>query len=276
MPDITWIMQTNMGADSDIQTYVAAVRASGAHVVEVSIVPFSGELPDISSNGPIVVYGAVSFVTDAQLSGRWYPGVFASPDVFTYEQWAEHYGSMLLNSPDAVECTTVGAFRDTQRPADADIFVRPQHDTKAIVGEVLTVGKFRDWCISACSGHFAGVNADTKIIIGTPYGIEAEWRLFIVDSEIVGASQYRWAGRMKQVHGAPDTIMTFGRSVIKAWNPAPAYVLDVCLSGGRPYIVEAQGFNSSGHYATDLNPVVAAVNRMAMSLYQTRKRNDSD
>lgn len=260
---VTWIMQTNMGSSSDVGDYVAAVRASGANVVEVEVVPFSKDLPDVSPEGAVVVYGAVNFVTTAQASGRWQPGVFAAPDIFTYKNWANHYGNLLLNSPDAVDCTTVGEFVQSRLPDEEDIFVRPQHDTKAIIGEVQTVGQFRIWCKSAASGEFAGVDAETKIIVGTPFGIEAEWRLFVVDGTIVGASEYRRAGRMSQRRGAPNEILAFGQSAIGLWTPASVYVLDVCLSGGTPYIVEAQGFNSAGHYATDLPPVIAAVNRVA-------------
>lgn len=265
--DVLWIIQTNMGSESDILSYVEAVSKSGAQVAQVEVIPFSGELPDISHPGPVVVYGAVSFVTEAQASGRWSPGVFASPDVFTYENWTRHYKEMLLNDAGSTERTTIGRFALSERPEQEDIFVRPELDTKSFNGETTTAGRFKAWCEIAKSGDFAGVSADTAIIVGTPYGISAEWRLFICDGSVAGASQYRSKGRLSKVSGAPQIILDFARAAIERWDPAPAYVLDLCLSAGNPYIVEAQGFNSAGHYAADLVSVASSVNACARRLW---------
>jgi hypothetical protein len=220
-----WIIQTNMGADSDIGDYVEAIRASGAEIIEVHVKPFSNELPDVQLDGPTVVYGAVGFVNDAQKSGRWSPGVFATPDVFTYDNWVRHYGDMLLNSSDSTERTTVGDFANSNRDGEDLVFVRPQHDTKSIVGEVLSVDSFRNWCQDACKGDYAGVDATTAIVVGQPHGIEAEWRLFMVDGEVVGASQYRKSGRLHRECGAPDLVLAFAKKAEARWSPASAYVL---------------------------------------------------
>jgi hypothetical protein len=268
-----WIVQTNMGSGSDIQSYVQAIRASGANVAEVDIIPFSGALPDIEHDGPVVVYGAVSFVSDAQKSGRWSPGVFAAPEVFTYEKWTEHYGDLLLNDSASTTRTTIGAFAESGLPPDQDVFVRPEHDNKAFNGEATTAGAFKAWCQIARVGDLAGVDASTPIVVGTPYGISAEWRLFVCEGRVQGASQYRSRGRLSKVQGAPDEVLDFARKAIALWDPAPVYVLDVCLSAGNPYIVEAQGFNSAGHYAADLVPVIAAANECAKRLWlQSRPR----
>ena len=262
--DVTWIIQTNFGPGSDVGAWADAVRAAGAHAREVHVVPFSGDLRDIESPGPTVVYGSGAFAAAARAAGRWSPGVFAGPEVFTYANWAERYGAMLLNSPDGAELTTVGAFALTARDPDEPVFVRPRRDAKTIAGGVRTAGEFRDWCARAVSGGFDGVGPETEIAVCRPYGIEAEWRLFVVDDVIRGVSEYSRAGRTSKVRGAPEAVLRFGRAAAAAWSPAPAYVLDVCLSAGNPYIVEAQDLHSAGHYAADLGPVVAAVNAAAV------------
>lgn len=40
----TWVMQTNMGNQSDIKNYVDSVKETGAFVIEVNHIPFSQEL----------------------------------------------------------------------------------------------------------------------------------------------------------------------------------------------------------------------------------------
>lgn len=268
----TWIMNTNMGAESDIQQYVKAVKDSGANVIEVDYVPLSNELPDIQVNGPVVAYGSITFLDTIRNSGKWPLAIFDTPETFTYEEWAKNYGSLLLNSPEGVELTTVGDFCHDNRDPEEDIFVRPQHDTKSIVGSVEKAGKFKEWCQKASSDEYAGVNKDTPILIATPYGIEAEWRLFIIDHKIVSASQYKKKGRFYKQAGAPEDVLAFAQKAIEKWSPVSAYVLDICHSAGNCYIVEAQNFNGAGHYAADLGKVVAAVNQVAIDLWNNQQK----
>lgn len=177
----TWIIQTNMGQDSDIKDYVKGVMASGANIVEVEYVPFSHELPELDVKGPIIAYGSVSFIHEIQ---KKYPlAVFGDDKTFTYEAWCEHYGDMLLNSPDSAYLATIGNFSLNKTMPDEFIFVRPQHDTKSLVGKVWLAEEFKLWCDVAKTGSYAGVNADTPIVVAKPYGIEAEWRLFVVDNK---------------------------------------------------------------------------------------------
>lgn len=55
--------------------------------------------------------------------------------------------------------------------------------------------------------------------------------------------------------------------MIQKWTPAKAYTLDLCHSGGNCFIVEAQGFNSAGHYLCDIEKVATAVNQVALKLW---------
>lgn len=52
----TWVIQTNMGSESDIRDYVNAVKKSGANVIEVDYIPFSNELPKINVDGKLAVF----------------------------------------------------------------------------------------------------------------------------------------------------------------------------------------------------------------------------
>lgn len=262
----TWIIQTDMGQGSDIQHYVNAVKQSNANVVEVSYIPFSGQLPDINVSGPIVLHGAVEFINQCYKKSQWLDGIFGNPETFTYESWAKHYGSMLLNSPDATKLMTIGEYIQNYEAfvKEEYLFIRPQHDTKSIVGRVWTPSEFYDWAKDVKKGGYVGVSEATPIVVGQPYGIDAEWRLFIVDNEVISSSQYHKKGRLFKQSGAPDDVLEFAKKVIAKHNPAPAYTLDICHSAGNCYIVEAQGFNSAGHYACDMQKVATAINEMVI------------
>lgn len=268
--EVSWVINTNMGAKSDIITYVQGVKDSGARVIEVEHIPFSEEALQIEVEGPLVVYGAVQFIQVALRSPILAPGIFGTPDTFTYEAWVQHYADMLLNSQDATELTTVGEFCSTARDPESMVFTRPQHDTKSLVGAVWSVANFQKWCEEATKGDYIGVNQHTPIVVGEPYGIEAEWRIFVVDNQIASASQYHKNGRLFKSAGAPPDILAFAQKAIERWNPAPAYTLDLCRSGGNCFIVEAQGFNSAGHYACDMKKVATAVNQVAKRVWEEK------
>ncbi len=262
----TWIIQTNLGALADAQDLIATVEASGSAVIGVQPVPLSGQLPDVQVAGAAIVYGASHFVADAHASGRWVPGVFAGPDVFTYENWTEHYGSLLLNGADSSVRMTLGQIAKHGMPKRGPVFIRPTKDDKSICGEVLESDKFHDWCLEAISGSFPGIDASTSVIVCEPYGIEAEWRMFMAGDGVLASAQYRKDGRLTREIPAPLEICDFASEAGRLWNPAPLFVLDVCMSAGNPYIVEAQGFNSAGFYGAPLRPIVDAANDTAMRL----------
>ena len=258
----TWIMQTNMGKESDVQVYVDAVKATGANVIEVEYIPFSEQIPIVEVDGPIVLYGAVNFIKQCEKNNLYLDGIFGNSDTFTYQSWAEHYGEMLLNSPDSIQLTTIKEVINLNIDNDL-IFVRPQNDTKSLVGSVWDKNKFKEWCKDASIGNYPEVNGDTPIVIGAPYGIDAEWRLFIVDNKVVSSSQYYKNGKLHKELGSPQAVLDFAEKVIKKWNPVPVYTLDICRSAGNCYIMEVQGFNSAGHYASDIKKVAEEVNKVA-------------
>lgn len=267
---VTWVVQTNMGNESDIYKYVKGIKESGATVIEIEYIPFSDELPQLQIDGPVIFYGTVGFINKVSESEQWPLAVFADKDTFTYELWAKNYGDMLLNSPDGVEMMQLGEFNLDGRDPEDYIFVRPQHDTKSLVGSVMKNKDFYNWANRVKGGGYENLSESTPIIIGTPYGIEAEWRLFIIDHKVVQASKYYERGKLKKVIGAPQKVIDFANKAIKRWSPVRAYVLDVCISADNCYIVEAQSFNSAGTYACDTKELAEAVNKVALNMWNQK------
>lgn len=263
--NVTWIVDTmGMVENSNVHNYVNAIKKTGASVIEVKHVPFSDTPIEIDVSGPIVLYGSVGFISLMRKNDKYQTGIFGDDETFTYKNWANKYGDMLLNSTDSTELMTISDFAKMDRNSNDFIFVRPQHDTKSLVGQVLPAGEFKEWCLIAEKGLFAGVNSQTPIVIGKPYGIEAEWRLFIVDDQVVCGSQYRKKGKLFKSPDIPQDVLDFAKKAITKWSPALAYTLDICKSAGNYYIVEAQGFNSAGQYAADVEKLVSAVNSVVI------------
>ena len=269
MDRVLWIIQTNLGVESDVRDFVDAIRQSTALVEEVAAIPFTGDLPEylptIKYDGPVVLYGSVSFVTGSHQSNRWKPGAFSDPDTFTYDKWVKYYGDLLLNSSDGAQVTTIGEFVNSPLSDKNMVFVRPLRDAKEINGEVQTVGQFRKFCNSVMSGEmYHGISGSTVVVVGEPWGISAEWRLFAKNGEIVAASQYKKNGRLHKNKDVPERVIHFGKMVAQRWDPCPMYVIDVCESAGNLYIMEVQGFNSAGHYDANMDAIVKAANEATL------------
>lgn len=271
---VLWIVQTNLGVSSDIQRFVSAIKRSDALVEEVAAIPFTGDLPEylptVKYDGPVVLYGSVSFVTGAHESRKWLPGAFSDSDTFTYDKWVKYYGDLLLNSPDGTHITTIGDFVNSPMIDSDLIFVRPVRDAKEINGEVQTVGAFRKFCVDASSDILAGVSSKTVVVVGTPYGIDFEWRTFIRKGKVVTASQYRKYGQFKPDNNVPQRVIDFAEIAAQRWNPCPMYVIDVCESAGNLYLMEVQGFNCAGHYASDMDAIVQAANEATLEIFNQK------
>ena len=52
------------------------------------------------------------------------------------------------------------------------------------------------------------------------------------------------------------------------WRPGPIFMMDVCESEGRLWLVEINGLSCSWLYACDLEAVVAAAGELATSAWQ--------
>lgn len=270
-PPVLWIVQTNLGGASDIGSLVEALAAERIPCRGFEVVPFTGTLPEIEHDGPVVCYGSTNFILNCRKAGRWIPGVWHDDENFTWSAWAENFGELLLNAPDSSERTTIAGLLASPRPDDELVFLRPDRDVKEFSGEVAAIRELKAWCRDVLAGCFDQIGPDTPIVVATPFGIEVEWRLFVVCGQVVAASRYRRRGRLDAREGAPADVVAFGEAVATRWSPATVFTLDVCRSGERLFVLEAQGFNSAGYYSADLQALVRAVSAQAAAEWRARR-----
>lgn len=271
-----WLVQTNMGSNSDISNIIISLKDLKIDFCEVTEIPFSDDLPNIDYSGPVICYGSTWFIKKCLNSKKWFPAVWHD-DNFSYSAWVKNYNSLLLNSPDNVVRTTIGDYIHDTTFLDNDmVFVRPEYDYKEFCGEVMESAQFKKWCQTIQEGGFNQVTADTKIVVGVPYGITSEWRLFVVDGKVVAGSLYKDKGVLNKSSVVPKNVIDYGNMVAKLWSPASVFTLDICSSNNSLYILEAQGFNSAGHYATDLNILFQAVTNQAVKEWTDNNGGNSE
>lgn len=265
-----WLIQTNMGSSSDIQKWTDALDYNKIDWFGFKSIPFDHTLPDIDTSRPIVCYGSTGFVTLCRNSNKFNPGVWHDDINFTWSAWAKNLGNLLFNSPaDCIE-TTIGNFSSSNYQSiedDGNIFARPDKDIKEFNGAIWQTSEFLAWCNTIGQGGFEPLTKDTPIVIGKPFGISREWRCFMVDGNVIASTLYKQNGKLNAQIGCPDTVKNFAHQVAKRWTPAPIFTLDICESNDNLYVMEAQGFNSAGSYAADLNILVKEVSEFAKNQY---------
>ena len=119
----------------------------------------------------------------------------------------------------------------------------------------------------AATARMTAGSGDLVVVISA-VAIDAEWRFFIVDGEIVDCSGYirRWV-RPSMDGSVPNHAIEWAAKAAKRWGPAAVYCLDLAACGERIGIVEANCFNGSRFYAAGVGRIVEAVGGYARTAW---------
>ena len=211
---------------------------------------------------PIFTYGSYTLSKIAKKRG-YNPGSFIS-ETIGMENLIKIFGNHMLNS-DMVIDTLENI--ETEMPK---FFLRPMEDTKSFPAKIYTLEEFKEFkrkIIEAGTEHYATIYPHTKVLISSPKEIEQEYRFFVVDGKIVTSSQYKMGDRVVYSSNVDQHIQWYASSVVDMRNvlnnhPDVAYVLDIAVSKGNPYILEVNSINSSGLYAIDTQKFINAIENL--------------
>ncbi len=261
MSTLTWVVQHNLGSAADVARIAKHCQRLGLTCHQVDVVPFSHELPPIADiQGPALFYGATTFIHNVVRSGRWSPGAFFNEETMRFGTWGPHYHGALV-SADA-RLTTLKTLAANQELADqTHVFVRPENDLKDFGGTVMEMGELRQW-VARLEAVETLLSPDAPIVTATPVDIALEWRLFMIEGRVCSGSQYRAHGHMAVKAQVPERVIEFAQHHAGIWSPDRVFVMDIGQVNGRLGIIEVNGFNSSGFYASDIEKIVAEVSAL--------------
>lgn len=250
-----WVLQKNLFDERGYGELISAIERFGfphgfhdsfeSHVVpEVEILP-----PE-----RVIVMGTVGLCRIAKERG-WRPGSFLNEN-FDFEVQRQHWGDEMLNAH-ALVCA-FGDLPEQLRP----FFLRPVHDTKTLNGMVLDWAEYLDLRSRIERGEKhprSSLDLDTPVVVASKKAIQREWRLWIVDGEVVTQSLYKVNGKALVTEDVPPEVVRYGREIAKRWSPARAYVLDVAGTADGYRVIEVNNINSAGFYAASTTAIVAAL-----------------
>jgi hypothetical protein len=218
----------------------------------------------------VIGYGTFPFAQQILLHHRWVPGAWCSAANLDCAVYFAYFGRYLLSQHYAllpgVEAIRQRDWLFSVFGRDERVFARPTSCHKLFVGR----------CIDRES--FAAALAPTRydlatlVVIAAPQPIAREWRLVVVGDQVVSGSQYAVGGQRAIAAGCPAEVREFAESMLAEvrWRPDPAFMVDVCESAGRLWLVELSSFGGSWLYRCDLAAVVAATSELAEGLWQRR------
>jgi ATP-grasp domain, R2K clade family 3 len=210
----------------------------------LSLAPLEG----LQESGSVICYGP-SFIRRIEHGAKWHPGSIFDPTTFTWSRFQSGWKDLMLARDGRV--TSIRSLREST--SEGAIFIRPDADSKAFEGGIRSSRQLRELVQS--------LSPDLEVITASVVAIDAEYRIFVVGSEVVAASEYRRGGKPALDGFVPNNIVDLALEADRLWRPADSYVIDIARSGSRVGIVEANCIMGARHYAADTRAIVAALSR---------------
>jgi hypothetical protein len=218
------------------------------------LTPFSHEInPPLANDNMIIPFGCIEFVQET-LKQNENAFVFYDENVFTNENCLDRWGHLCLNYGAKI-MTVEEAMSNLEK--DRKYFMRPTEDLKSFTGNLFEVGHLPS-LLERYGGYENNLfKATSKIVVSEPKEIRREWRNFIIDGKVVSSSLYKENGRHREELGAPSQIINLCDAALSVYNPAKAFVLDVCeLKNGSYGIIEFGCIHNCGFYKVDVEKVL--------------------
>jgi hypothetical protein len=221
----------------------------------VKFVPFVADIEFVTNRKDVFVFGSANMARAAS-KYKWVPGSMCNAN-HDFEVYAKYYGEYMLNYD--------GVVMEFTDPVPGNFpfifFARPTKDTKVFSGQLFTADSWKEYVEECISEKMASrVKKETKVLLAPVKSTEQEVRCWIVDGKVVTASRYKLGERtLTENYDDEDHFVQFALKMADIYQPAKAFVMDVCLSGGQYKIVEINCINCSGLYEANMWKLVNAL-----------------
>lgn len=256
-----WLIEKELKHPINDKKLREALRDLNIDFLEVNKRPFEPiNISHLSYRDFDFVYVSTNLLLDLKDKVQ---GIYFNESNFSYKAWSLNYGNKLFNNP---EESIISSFKNVDLSClDSNnyYFIRPVKDLKSFCGTVMSVNELSSFINEVNDNKYTDLNNDVEIIIAPSYNIEKEWRCFIVDRKVSTASLYKKNGILSiSRKDIPKEMLLFAEDIAKIWSPEKIFTLDVGLSAGSYYIIEAQCANTSGFYDCDIHKLVSDINKL--------------
>lgn len=250
-----YVIQENVFKEKHYDLLVELMDRHGFEHEIVKFIPFVHQIDFKTTRKDVFCFGAVAMAKTAKIYG-WSPGSMLN-DNHDFDVYAPKYGLENMLNGDG----TIIKFTDPLPIDHAEFFARPTKDSKMFTGSVFTRKSWEDYTAGCDKNDTAQlIMMESDILIAPPKNIQQEVRCWIVGGKVVSASSYR-IGRqvIYQNYDHEDFFVDFAQKMADIYQPAEAFVLDVCLSDDELKIVEVNNINSAGFYHCNMEKLIMAL-----------------
>jgi hypothetical protein len=242
-----WIIQQSIFKPGNYDLLVSALENLGIDYTSVAIK--NGEMfPDVDIQGKVYICGAIK-LTKIAADRHWSAGSFLNAE-FNFDLWRKKLGTEMLNF-DVVK----GTLADVDIGALASFFIRSLEDNKAFDGMVMDREMLADWRRDPSKIHLSTL----EVIVSPIKKIYREYRLFVVNKQVVTGSVYKIGGRPEISSVIDADVIDYAINIIGKWTPADSFVIDISLGEDGLKVIEFNNINSSGFYASNVAKYVEAI-----------------
>jgi hypothetical protein len=219
--------------------------------------------PNVAEDACVILWGTLPLMQQVQLHHAWTPGGWCNVKNLDCSAYYSYFGPFMLNGYHALLPGVEAMRREEelfgQYGANDEIFVRSSGINKLFPGKVVYKENFRE-AIAA-----SRYDPESQVLVAPPKEVGREWRLVIAGDEIVAASQYRDFGTISVSPDCPVHVSEYVGDILRRvrWRPDSLFVIDVCESDDRFYLLELNSFSCSGFYECDAAAVVRAASEAA-------------
>lgn len=250
------IVERNVFAEEHWQILVDTLRSKGIDYEVVRYIPFEHQVEFATPRKDIWVWGALNMAHICSRYG-WKPGSMYNSN-HDFEVYAPKFGMENMLNGDAHFM-----FIDDDLPATFEyFFARPTGDTKSIKSQVYSAKGWKDLVELANSSVPVTPQSPrgARVLLATPKDTQQEVRCWVVNGKVVTASRYKLGFRVvKQNYDDESLFVDFAQSMVDKYQPAEAFVIDVCLSNDELKVVEVNCINCSGFYHANMSKLVEAI-----------------
>lgn len=164
--------------------------------------------------------------------------VFSLENIDIEKQWNIFGKDNFINADAQIVHTTKIDWNQQE-----EYFVRPLEDTKSFNGGIYNQNTLT----------FEGM-----VIVAPLKEITKEYRFFIVDNQIVTASQYKMNGSLFESSIIDEDVKGFVEDIKNKFDFS-GYVIDIGIFNNQPKIMELNCLNASGFYSINLYKLIIAI-----------------
>jgi len=248
-----YIIQENLFREPHYQVLIDTLDRMGLGYELCRFIPFVHEIEFKTDRKDVWIFGAVK-AAHVAAKYNWTPGSFYN-DNHDLEVQLQKYGRENMLNGD-------GIIMNIYDPLPEDyvmFFARPTTDTKEFSGQVFMNYSWNEWVESTKEI----ISTDTRVLVAPLKDTQQEVRCWVVDGKVVSTSRYKLGSRVcYENYDHEQGFTDFAQKMVDIYQPAKAFVIDICLYNDEYKIVEINCINCSGFYHVNMQKLVSSLEEM--------------